>query len=365
MEGIREKFATKSVFSDKLNCANMTNPAPLPPVSQPTASPRGAQGDLSRSWAICALSRDLWAKVAKIRETSEVSVTETRDLTIALPLAGAMGAALGVRLTGAGYRVVTCVAGRSDATRARAKVAGMIPVRLPEIAEADVILSVVPPGIAQSLAEEIAGHIPAGHRPLFIEMNAISPARAREIGERIAVTGARYLDGSIIGLPPAKDHTGRSVIYLSGLEAAGVAVSELGWFTEAGLAHRIIEGGIGAASALKMCYGALTKGRTALLAAIVSAAEKAGIGAELYAELTVSQPAILRQGQSALPRMYNKAYRWGDEMREIAAFLTPEASAEIWTALGGFYDEFAEDVAGEGVAPARIDRFLARQQDET
>ncbi len=70
--------------------------------------------------------------------------------TIVVIAAGEMGAGIGKRLTERGARVLTSLKGRGGGSAARAKQAGMIDVDNDDalVAEADFVLSVVPPGQA-------------------------------------------------------------------------------------------------------------------------------------------------------------------------------------------------------------------------
>ena len=275
--------------------------------------------------------------------------------TIAIPIAGEMGAGLGSVLSAHGARVFTMPEGRSAATRARAEEAGMVAAGLEEIAAAGVILSVVPPAVAVETAERVVAAIPEGHKPVFVDLNAVSPARTRQIAEIVEAAGVRFVEGGIIGGPPRPGREGPR-LYLSGPAAADAL-----FLGELGLDVRAIEGGVGAASALKMCYGAMTKGLTGITAAMLGAAERAGIGADLHAELSYSQPAQLQRAGHALPDMYRKAYRWVDEMRQIAEFLGDRPEAHIWRGLADLYQRLADDHAGEGSEIAALDRFLARR----
>jgi 3-hydroxyisobutyrate dehydrogenase-like beta-hydroxyacid dehydrogenase len=213
---------------------------------------------------------------------------------------GDMGSAVGRRLSEAGTRVVTALAGRSERTRALAADAGFIDAgSLAEaVRQADVLLSIVPPGRALEVARAV-GRDPA---TLYVDCNAISPATARSIGDLV---GGRYVDAAIIGLP------GAPRFYASGPHA-----HEL---TELPLDVRVLDGEIGQASALKMCYAALTKGLTALLTESMVAADALGVTEALVAELSDSQPQFLATAQRGLPGMVPKAYRWIAEMEEIAA----------------------------------------------
>lgn len=280
--------------------------------------------------------------------------------TIAIPIAGEMGAGLGRVLAEHGVRVLTMVSGRSAATKARAEAAGMVSAGLEEIAAAGVILSVVPPGIADETAERIAAAIPKGHTPIYLDLNAISPKRSQAIAEIVETAGALFVDGGIIGGPP-RPGSGGPRLYVSGQTAM-----DLLWLSEVGLDVRPIEGGVGAASALKMCYGAMTKGLTGITAAMFGAAERSGVGAVLHSEVASSQPALLKRAENAMPDMYPKAYRWVDEMREISRFLGEDRpEAQIWQSLAELYQRLADDHAGSRSEIAVLDRFLARDEDKS
>ena len=73
----------------------------------------------------------------------------------------------------------------------------MQPADLAQIAAADLILSVAPPTIAQPLAEDIAATLLSGHRPIYADLNTISPGRATDIGEIITAAGVAFVDGGI------------------------------------------------------------------------------------------------------------------------------------------------------------------------
>ena len=86
-----------------------------------------------------------------------------------------------------------------------------------------------------------------------------------------------------------------------------------------GLVVRDLGGAIGRASALKMCYAAVTKGTSALQFAQLAAAGRLGVGEALAAELEESQGATYAAMRRALPGLPAKAPRWIEEMRQIAA----------------------------------------------
>jgi 3-hydroxyisobutyrate dehydrogenase-like beta-hydroxyacid dehydrogenase len=262
--------------------------------------------------------------------------------TIAIIAPGEMGSAVGRRLKEHGARVVTSLAERSKATAARAERAGLEVVedehRL--VALASVILSIVPPGEALSLAERLGPLIaPSREPPIFVDCNAVSPRTAKRIGAVLARSRCRYIDAAIIGPPPSAGT--RTVFYASGEWAS--AMSPMGAL---GLDIRVLEAPIGAASALKMSYAGITKGLTALGSTMMLGAERAGAADALRRELAESQPHLLAYLTRAVPAMFPKAYRWVAEMEEIAAFLAgDEAGQQIYQGTARLYQRLAGGAA--------------------
>lgn len=219
--------------------------------------------------------------------------------TVAVISPGEMGSAVGRRLRDGGLRVVTSLAGRTERTRALAADAGIEDAGslAAAIDQADVVLSILPPGRALDLAEAV-GRDPG---PLYVDCNAVSPASACAIGRAV---GERYVDAGIIGAPAAPR------FYASGPHASELAALPLD--------VRVLDGQIGQASGLKMCYAALTKGLTALLTESMITADALGVSEALRLELGDSQPLFLAGARQGLPGMVPKAYRWIAEMEQIA-----------------------------------------------
>ncbi len=272
---------------------------------------------------------------------------------IAVIAAGSMGSGVGQRLAENGADVVTSLAGRGAASAARAKAAGMRAVDDPALADADVILSIVPPASALDLAERLAAVLQAASRkPLYVDCNAVSPQTAARIAAVVAATGAPFVDGGIIGGPPRPGSTGTS-IYVSGPDAPRAMT-----LAEHGLEMKLLGPAIGEASALKMSYAGITKGFTALGAAMMLAATRGGSAAALHAELAASQKPLFAWLTRQVPNMYPKAYRWVAEMEEIAAFTgEDEAAGALFAAAARFYQRIAADVEGDGRETAALTDF--------
>jgi 3-hydroxyisobutyrate dehydrogenase-like beta-hydroxyacid dehydrogenase len=269
--------------------------------------------------------------------------------------AGEMGAAVGRRLRGNGVRVLTPLAGRSAESVERVRQAGLEVVddadRLAQ--EADFILSIVPPGVAVEVAQRL--HDPlrrASKKPVFAECNAISPVTINAIEKGLADTGCRFVDAGIIGGPPPADRLkgGPPRFYVSGADA-----HLLGRLAHYGLDIAVIDGPVGAASGLKMSYAGLTKGLTALGAAMIAGAARDGLGEMLLGELARTQPDLLRRLERSIPQMFPKAYRWVAEMEQIAEFLGGAgAGAMVYEGAARLYESIAAEFEGGGITGERI-----------
>jgi len=174
---------------------------------------------------------------------------------VAVIAPGAMGAAVGQRLVDNGVTVLTSFEGRSEETRERAKAASMTAAKDDDIARADFILSILPPGDALSLAQRFVPALTASNaKPVYVDCNAINPKTVDRVAAVIAPTGSPFVDAGIIGRPPKPGDAGPR-IYASGAAAPRVAS-----LRDYGLDIRVLDGALSAASALKMSYAGITKG---------------------------------------------------------------------------------------------------------
>jgi 3-hydroxyisobutyrate dehydrogenase-like beta-hydroxyacid dehydrogenase len=217
-----------------------------------------------------------------------------------------MGSAVGAALRAQGHEALWASEGRSAASAERADAAGMTDAGSVAalLARAEVVLSICPPHAALETAT-----LAAGYDGLYVDANAVSPDTARVAQ---AAVGGRFVDGGIIGPPPWQSGTTR--LYLSGDEAASVARL----FGDGPLAAIALDGGVGAASALKMTYAAWTKGTAALLVAVRATARAHGVDDALQDEWALSQPGLADRHERAVESSAENGWRWVAEMREIA-----------------------------------------------
>jgi 3-hydroxyisobutyrate dehydrogenase-like beta-hydroxyacid dehydrogenase len=275
---------------------------------------------------------------------------------VAIVAQGAMGSAIAQRLVKHGARVVTSLEGRSEASRSRAQAAGMDEVAFERLADADFLLSIVPPGAAVAFARQMSDVIRAARRkPVFVDCNAVSPATVQEIGTVITMSGAQFADGSIIGIAPKPDEPSPH-LYVSGEHASKLAV-----LAAHGLDLRVLDGPVGAASALKMAFAGISKGTIAVAMTMILAATRAGAAQALQRELAESESHVLASLARRIPGTFGKAYRWEAEMQEIAEFAGADPSAaEIFDGAATLFARIAADVAGEKRETAALLEFFRR-----
>jgi len=242
---------------------------------------------------------------------------------VGLLFPGEMGTLVG---TAAGADVLWASDGRSEATARRASEAGFRDVGTVDelVAQSEIVISLCPPAIAEEVAGQVAA---AGFDGLYTEANAIAPARV----ERIAKT-LRCVDGAVIARAGLN-------LYLSGEKVDVDAVA--GLFEDGEVNAIPLEGGIGAASALKMAFGGWNKIGTALAAQAYAIARAYGVEEALAGE-GVESGRILRAGP--------KAWRWAPEMEEVAATCAalglpdgmPRGAAELYSRWDAHRDRPAE-----------------------
>jgi 3-hydroxyisobutyrate dehydrogenase-like beta-hydroxyacid dehydrogenase len=276
--------------------------------------------------------------------------------TVGLLHPGEMGASVGAALRRAGVEVLWASAGRGPATRSRARAAGLTDAgTLPElVARSQLVVSVCPPHAALEVARAVAA---LGFGGRYLDANAIAPGTARSLREVVEEAGGRFVDGDLIGGPVRPG--GATRLYLSGPAAGEVAAL----FAPTDLDAVALEGDVAAASALKMCYAAWTKGTSALLLAIRAAADAHGVEAALVEEWARTQPGLAARSEAAAGTA-RKAWRFAGEMDQVAGCLAEaglpdgfaRAAAEVYRRLASCKEMEADPPLGDVLGRVRAGR---------
>ncbi len=260
---------------------------------------------------------------------------------IALVHPGEMGAVVGACLVEGGHEVVWASEGRSAATSGRAAASGLTDVT--DLASAvdgsDIVLSVVPPGLAVEVASQVAE---CGFDGVYVDGNAVAPSTALTVERLVMGGGGSMVDGGIVGPPPVAAGTTR--LALSGSRADAVA----GLFEGSSLEAVVVGSGVGAASAFKVGFAAWTKGTSALVLALDAFLDHHGLTDALHAEWDRRGMDVAARARAARGGAVPKAWRFEGEMREIETALDEvgvpaawfDAAAEVYGLLGEFKDRF-------------------------
>ena len=252
---------------------------------------------------------------------------------------GEMGISIAATAINNGHALYWVSENCSEKTRLRAEKYGLLELdSLIELCQScEIIFCISPPHVAEDVANSVIEHKFNGY---YLDANAISPQRAIKIGQMMETAGIHFVDGGIIGGPAWKPK--ETFLYLSGKDANIIADC----FTNGLLETKIIADEIGKASALKMCYAAYSKGTTALLAAILAAAESLDVRAELYQQWDIDDSNFSEQANRRVTRATTKAWRFEGEMHEIASTFQEadlpngfhEAAAEVFLRMANFKD---------------------------
>ncbi len=263
---------------------------------------------------------------------------------------GSMGVSIAASAITSGQAALWASNGRGPATRRRAEEHGLEDVgSVAELCrQSEVICSICPPGAAEDVARAVAE---AEFKGIFVDGNAISPERMASVAAIVAQGGADAVDGAIIGHPAWAP--GTTYLHLSGPSSEKISAC----FDGGMLGAVVMSDRVGEASALKMCYAALTKGTAALLCGILATADELGVREALYRQWEADGDGRSTQREAQVCGVTAKAWRWVDEMEEIARTFAGagqsdgfhRASAQIFKRLSNLKD---------GPHPSEIDLVL-------
>ncbi len=228
------------------------------------------------------------------------------------------------------------------------------------IAEAEMFLSIVPPSRGRrATAERFLPLIQKAERkPVYIDCNAIAPQTLAGIAKMF---GDRVCRSSTDRSSAARRR--RAMARARDFICPGPIKAEADTLKQLGIDTRVLSTTLGDASTLKMSYAGITKGFQALGASMALGAGRNGAQESLVEELKFSQPQLYGWLSKSMPSMYDKAYRWDGEMREIAKFLLPEQGAStMLTGAADLYVHIAEDNRAGPTSEiiSSLNRFVGR-----
>lgn len=195
---------------------------------------------------------------------------------------------------------------------------------------------------------------------LFLDCNSCSPGAKRRSAEAVEAAGGHYVDVAVMA--PVHPRLSRTPLLVSGPHAAS-ALAALGRLA---MVAQAVEGGVGAASSIKMIRSVMIKGLEALVAECVLAGRRAGVDAAVLASLDETFPGFGWPARASymLERVMTHGVRRAAEMREVAATVDelglPAAMATATVAWQQAIGDLSLDAVAAGQGhDARADAILA------
>jgi 3-hydroxyisobutyrate dehydrogenase-like beta-hydroxyacid dehydrogenase len=180
------------------------------------------------------------------------------------------------------------------------------------IGGADIVISVVTADQALNAASDAAAWISPG--TFFFDCNSVAPSTKQAAAKVISAAGGRYIDVAVMA--PVRPALLAVPLLLSGpfAEEGEMLLKALGFHGQ------VIDGVVGAASAIKMIRSIMIKGLEALTAECLLSARAAGVEEEVLASLDASFPGWGWRARADynLDRMLIHGLRRAAEMRESA-----------------------------------------------
>ncbi|RYY27927.1 MAG: NAD(P)-dependent oxidoreductase [Sphingomonadales bacterium] len=195
------------------------------------------------------------------------------------------------------------------------------------LAGARAVLSLVTADQALVAACDSAPHLAKGTH--WFDMNSVAPDTKRAAAQAITAAGGCYTDVAVM----APVHPARRDVPL--LVSGPHAEAAIEWLRAIGFTRmRHVQGGIGAASAIKMIRSVMVKGMEALTAECVLAADAAGVLDEVLASLDASDTAKpwAERADYNLDRMLIHGERRAAEMEEAEKTLAALGIGSAMTA---------------------------------
>lgn len=265
--------------------------------------------------------------------------------TVGILSLGEMGEQWARVLASHGVRICACTKGRSPRTLEAAQRCGALQMESIEevVKTSDLIVSLVPADASLKVGRSVAQAMKtAGSRPLFLEANAISPARAQEIAGLIALAGGDCVDAGVIGA--ASQLAGGTFTVLSGPRAR-----ELEALGSLGLSVEVVGDTVGQASAIKMLNAGLFHGLTTLMLELLFGAGRLGIQPQALRLYARRSPGLFKQLRPLIETTPRHADRRSREMAELLeTFATVDFSPHSIAAGREILREIARMAPPEG-----------------
>lgn len=235
---------------------------------------------------------------------------------------GELGRALTRAIAGAGHGGPRVTSGSLEAldgaARAQAVTAAgglAVPSLADAVRDADLVLVCVPGTASTAVAARAAGALAPD--ALYVDLTSTSPAVKLRSAELITEVGGRFVDVAVLGAVAASG--GRVPL----LACGGGAVELAQVAPQLGLAVTPLDGPVGSAARVKLLRSVYLKGRDALIAEMMAAAEQFGLTDVVAQSIRgpgeeVTFPALATRVLDSLDR---HSRRRADELKACAELL--------------------------------------------
>jgi 3-hydroxyisobutyrate dehydrogenase-like beta-hydroxyacid dehydrogenase len=260
------------------------------------------------------------------------------------------------------YDVLMERAGGPELLEKRARHEGIRFVPLPELGAADLVLSTVTTEVALEAARSVVPHLKRS--VVYIDLNATSPARKREIGAIIEKAGIGFVEGAI--LPAIGIMGAKSKVLVCGVRAEQIAETLNGL----GLNFVFYGEEIGRASSFKMLRSVFSKGLEALLLECRLTGRRAGVEEDLWREIvaTIDADSFDVVGGNWVRSHATAHVRRAHEIVQVEALLRELGLDPVMTAATlrlfdrstrlALKDDFAQPPENPGQVTAALDAKL-------
>ena len=168
-------------------------------------------------------------------------------------------------------------------------------------------------------------------------------------------SGSPFVDVGIIGLPPKEGYSPFLHVVRSRRGEDSRALDEFG------IKVNVIDGPVGAASALKMSYAGITKGITAVGSMMMLAATRAGVADKLRGELERSHRRSWRAFSAPCPTCSTRRIALSARWRKSRTSSARMGRRRIYQAIAEFYTRIAADHEGKHEETGALAAFLKKK----
>lgn len=265
---------------------------------------------------------------------------------------GEAGAAIAEGLTSSSGTSVTAFDARGEdpAVQQRAATAGvhLVPDLAALAGESRVVICLTSAKVAVPVAKQIAPFL--GDQHLYADWNSASPAVKREVADVVGTSGARFIDGAVMGAVPPLRHRVPVLLSGDGAQELDTALAGLGMDLE------VLGPEPGQASAVKMLRSLLVKGLEALLLECAAGAHAFGVTGRVLESMNGALPTEDWPALAAylLERTSTHGERRAEELRQVARTLETVGIAPLLAEAGAERLQWYVDL---DVAPPAGERF--------